>query len=113
MDGLSGVIEVADALAQENRVRILMLLRGRELSVTEITGVLGVDLSTVSRHLGILRRAGLLESQRDAARILYRRAGLRGNRPLQQIVSWVERRLEADAMVARDAKAAKKVRKRD
>ena len=118
MDGIDGIVQVIEALGQQNRIRILMMLRDHELSVTKITQVLRtrvrkIDLSTVSRHLGHLRRVGLLESRRDGARILYRRASLRGDRALKQLVDLVERWVRGDAQVAKDLEAVKKLRRRD
>ena len=51
--------------ADPTRVRILALLQREELAVQELMGVLGMAQSRVSRHLAILREAGLLEDRRD------------------------------------------------
>ena len=54
------------------RVRILALLEREELAVQEIMTVLGMAQSRVSRHLAILREAGLLEDRRDGTFVFYR-----------------------------------------
>ncbi|MEE8475238.1 MAG: metalloregulator ArsR/SmtB family transcription factor [Myxococcota bacterium] len=58
--------------ADPTRVRILALLQREELAVQELMGVLGMAQSRVSRHLAILREAGLLEDRRDGTYVFYR-----------------------------------------
>jgi DNA-binding transcriptional ArsR family regulator len=64
------------ALADETRLRILALLTKAELCVCEIEDILDLSQSLVSNHLAVLRRAGLVESRRDAedARWVFYRA---------------------------------------
>ena len=52
------------ALADTTRQRLLQLLLREELNVSELVEVLGQPQSTVSRHLKILREAGLLKDRR-------------------------------------------------
>ena len=59
-------------LADPTRVRILALLEKEELAVQELMQVLGMAQSRVSRHLGILRAAGLLRDRRDGTFVYYR-----------------------------------------
>ena len=54
------------------RVRILALLEREELAVQELMDVLGMAQSRVSRHLAILREAGLLDDRRDGTYVFYR-----------------------------------------
>jgi len=54
------------ALADETRLRIFALLTKAELCVCEIEDILDLSQSLVSNHLAVLRRAGLVESRRDA-----------------------------------------------
>jgi SAM-dependent methyltransferase len=53
-------------LGDEVRLRILRLLQAERLNVTELTSILGIAQSGVSRHLGLLKEAGLVEERRDA-----------------------------------------------
>ena len=55
---------VSKALADENRVRMLALLRGHCLCVCQIIAVLGLAPSTISKHLSILKAAGLLDIEK-------------------------------------------------
>ena len=75
-----------EALAEGNRRRILDLLRGGERPVGDLVDALGVSQPAVSKHLRVLRQAGLVEARADAQRRLYR---IRPQ-PLQEIDSWLE-----------------------
>lgn len=78
------------ALACGTRLKILELLRTGERCVTEIIPLLGVKQSVVSRHLGVLRRFGMVEARREGMRVFYRLAT-----PLVlQILSLADRMLE-------------------
>jgi SAM-dependent methyltransferase len=59
------------ALADATRIRILGLLREEELSVGEITAVLGMAQSRVSAHLGVLREARLVRDRREGTSVFY------------------------------------------
>ena len=63
---------VLKTLADPTRVRILALLEREELAVQELMQVLGMAQSRVSRHLGILREAGLLRDRREGTYVFYR-----------------------------------------
>ncbi len=52
-------------LGDDVRLRILRLLALERLNVTELTGILGIAQSGVSRHLGLLRESGLVEERRE------------------------------------------------
>jgi len=64
-------IRVMKALSDPNRVAILKVLEVKELCVCEITGILGLAQSTVSKHLKILEDADLVESTREGAWVNY------------------------------------------
>ena len=48
-------------LGDDARLRVLRLLDAERLNVSELTGILGIAQSGVSRHLGLLKEAGLVE----------------------------------------------------
>lgn len=68
-------IAALKALGEETRLRMLRLLFQRQLSVNEISERLAVSQYNVSKHLRILREAGLLETEKQGKRRLYRVAG--------------------------------------
>src|SRR5438105_5719518 len=59
-------------LGDEVRLRLLRVLSLEQLNVTELTGVLGLAQSGVSRHLGLLKDAGLVKEERDGGFSYYR-----------------------------------------
>lgn len=65
---------LAKAVSDPNRLRTLKILESGELCVCQITAVLGLATPTVSAHLAVLRRAGLIEQRRDGRWIHYRLA---------------------------------------
>lgn len=65
---------VLKALADENRVRILWAVQGRELCVCQIVELLGLAQSTVSKHLSILHHARLVDSRKQGRWMYYRAA---------------------------------------
>lgn len=59
------------ALADPTRRQILRDLRGGELTAGEIAGQFPISGPSVSRHLGVLKAAGLVRERREANRIYY------------------------------------------
>jgi DNA-binding transcriptional ArsR family regulator len=80
------VESVFEIIAEPNRRAILSLLVASEQSVGEIERQLHMSQPTVSKHLRVLRDAGIVESTVDAQRRLYRLKP----EPLQEIDAWLE-----------------------
>ena len=59
-------------LSDSTRLRLLRLLAVDRFNVSELTGILGVAQSGVSRHLGLLREAGLVAEEREGGFVYYR-----------------------------------------
>jgi ubiquinone/menaquinone biosynthesis C-methylase UbiE/DNA-binding transcriptional ArsR family regulator len=77
-------------LGDETRLRLLRLLAREALNVSELTAVLGVAQSGVSRHLGLLRDAGLVEEERAGAFSWYRLpAGANGDGARAHLWNWL------------------------
>jgi SAM-dependent methyltransferase len=64
--------KVFKTLSDPTRIRILRLLEKQELVVQELMEVLGMAQSRISRHLALLREAGLLVDRRDRTYVSYR-----------------------------------------
>jgi DNA-binding transcriptional ArsR family regulator len=90
-----------EVLAEPSRRRILDLLRDEERSVGDLVDRLPLSQPGVSRHLKVLRDAGLVEVRRDAQRRLYSVDPV----PLAEIDDWLApfRRLWADKLDALEA----------
>jgi ArsR family transcriptional regulator len=69
---LRAVTKLFKALADETRVRIVALLGPGELCVCELQEVLDLPQPTVSRHLALLRAAGLVQDRREGNWVYYR-----------------------------------------
>ena len=65
-------VHLLKALADETRLRILMLLREKELFVCQLMAVTGLSQSLVSRSLALLEREGVLDSRRQGKHVFYR-----------------------------------------
>ena len=66
------LVKTFKALSDANRIRILKMLEIRELCVCEITEVLQLATSTVSKHLTILRDAGFVVDSKDGKWVNFR-----------------------------------------
>ena len=75
-----------EVIAEPRRRQILDLLRERERPVGELVAELGLSQPGVSKHLRVLRDAGLVDVTADAQRRLYR---IRPE-PLQEIDEWLQ-----------------------
>jgi ArsR family transcriptional regulator len=68
---MPSLIKILRVVADPNRLRILLLLRGEELSVAELQEILTMGQSTISTHLSQLKQAGLVEDRRTGKSNLY------------------------------------------
>jgi ArsR family transcriptional regulator len=93
-------------LGDETRLRILRLLVRERLNVSELTSVIGLAQSGVSRHLGLLKDAGLVEESREAGYVYYRFAG-GDDGPSPDLWPWLRTRLDAEDDAGARADAAK------
>jgi ArsR family transcriptional regulator len=69
---MPSIVKILRVVADPNRLRILLLLRGEELSVAELQEILVMGQSTISTHLSQLKQAGLVEDRRTGKSNLYR-----------------------------------------
>ena len=69
---MASIVKILRAAADPNRLRILLLLQGEELSVAELQEILVMGQSTISTHLSQLKQAGLVEDRRTGKSNLYR-----------------------------------------
>lgn len=106
--GAEALQKVFKTFSDPTRIRILALLEREELAVGELMDVLGMAQSRVSRHLAILREAGLLEDRRDGTYVFYRFA-LPEEGPWRETWNVVARSLQRDTTAERDAAALLRV----
>jgi len=102
-------MSVARALADSNRARSLLALRGRELCVCQIIALLGLSPSTVSKHLSILEQAGLVERRKEGRWAYYHLRDREVSPQVRGALRWVMTSLDGDAEIAADARHLKDV----
>ncbi len=64
-------IKVMKALSDPNRVRLVKMLQKRTMCVCEVQAALGISQPTVSKHLKILERAGLVDRKKEGLWVNY------------------------------------------
>lgn len=64
--------EIIKALAHPTRLFIMDFLSGGERCVCEIVEQVGVDISTISKHLSVMRNAGLIEDEKRGLNVFYK-----------------------------------------
>jgi DNA-binding transcriptional ArsR family regulator len=105
---LKGVVGCLKAAGEPSRVRILTVLEEGELCACHLVELLGIAQPTVSRHLSILRTAGLVDERKNGRWVHYRLAagGPFHRRMLRAIRDWGEQ----DPAVAADRERARTFR---
>src|SRR5580658_8005405 len=83
---MPSIVKTLRVVADPNRLRILLLLRGEELSVAELQEILTMGQSTISTHLSQLKNAGLVEDRRTGKSNFYQLSPA-DDSPLQEILT--------------------------
>jgi ArsR family transcriptional regulator len=100
--------KIFKALADRNRIRILKLLELKPMCVCEITAVLGIAQSSVSRHLALLRDAGLIIDEKEGVWTNYSLSSERDD-PIVTMITGLRRWGNDDATLMADRKKAESV----
>lgn len=100
---------ITKALADENRLRMLMALGHTEICVCQIAELMGLAMSTVSKHLSILHQAGLVRGRKKGRWMYYSPPGKDSATAGREAVAWVRRSLDGNGRVVEDARRLKKV----
>jgi ArsR family transcriptional regulator, arsenate/arsenite/antimonite-responsive transcriptional repressor len=96
-------MNIVRAVGDENRVRALLALRGGELCVCQIIELLGLAPSTVSKHMSLLKQAGLVEASKKGRWVYYRLPeAAETSRLAGEVLSLVLESLSNDPAILRD-----------
>jgi DNA-binding transcriptional ArsR family regulator len=106
-------LNITKALAEENRLRILLALEREELCVCQLIELLELAPSTVSKHVSVLRQARLVEGRKDGRWIYYRLADEGAPAEVTEAIAWVKASLAGNVRILEDAKRLKVILKID
>lgn len=102
---------IPKALSDDSRIRILLALDKGELCVCQITELLGLAPSTVSKHLSILHQARLIEARKDKRWVYY---SMPKDAPAEALkaIAWVKESLKDNIQIREDIKLLKGILKK-
>jgi len=106
-------LNLTKALADESRVRLLLALRQGELCACQLTELLQLAPSTVSKHLFLLKHAGLLEARKQGRWIYFRLADKCAPVAVREAIDWVDKSLGRSASALEDGRRLKQILKED
>src|ERR1700678_1801647 len=106
---MASIVKILRVVADPNRLRILLLLQGEELSVAELQEILAMGQSTISTHLSQLKQAGLVEDRRTGKNSLYHLERENGAAVLKELLTQAR---EEIAEAKQDQAAVKRVLKK-
>ena len=109
---MNDFMNIAKALSDQNRVRVLLVLKGRDLCVCQLIELLGLAPSTVSKHMSILKNARLVEWRKEGLWMHYRLP----DKPAPEIktaIAWICDSLKANETAGKDSAQLKKILKMD
>ncbi len=101
--------KIFQAISDINRIRILKMLEVRPLCVCEITEVLQLATSTVSKHLSILRDVGFIIDQKEGKWVNYYLNPQYENDYVRQLIPLIKTWLKDDEQVRLDVEKVKTV----
>ncbi len=103
------IVNAFKALSDPNRIRILKMLEFKPLCVCEITAILNLAVSTVSKHLSILRQAGFLIDEKQGKWVEYRLNNSTSGSNVDQMLALMKQWLAKDSIICLDAEKVKTV----
>ncbi len=96
-------VNIFKALSDPNRIRIVKMLAERELCMCEIREILDLSNSTVSKHLTILRDAGLLLDTKDGKWVNFRLNDKSENIFIRSLMRLINKSFDDDKSIQEDS----------
>ncbi len=106
-------LNITKALAEENRLRIMLALEGQELCVCQLIELLELAPSTVSKHMSVLRQARLVDGRKEGRWMYYRLADERASVVVKEAIAWVKKSLSVNERIHEDLNRLKEILKID
>jgi ArsR family transcriptional regulator, arsenate/arsenite/antimonite-responsive transcriptional repressor len=107
------ILAITKALSDESRLRALIAVKDGELCLCQLIQVLGLSPATVSKHMEILERAGLVRRRREGKWRYYRLAKDETDGAARRALAWVLDELRGDPQLKDDARRIRVVRRQD
>ncbi len=96
-------LAVVNALSDVTRIRLLLSLQNNELCVCKLVELVGLSDSTVSKHMSLLKQAGLVEARKKGRWVYYRLADPNASPLVRQAIELACEHLRGDRAIIRDA----------
>ncbi len=100
------LLNVLKATADQNRLRILKMLQQKQMCVCELAAVLGIAQPSVSRHMALLKNAGLVSDTREGQWIIYTICDEKINEYAPAILKQLDHWVNDDTRIQQDLKKA-------
>ncbi|MCX6146391.1 MAG: metalloregulator ArsR/SmtB family transcription factor [Candidatus Kapabacteria bacterium] len=110
---MNNLLSIFKALSDKNRIRILLMLSKKKLCVCEIQDILGVTVSTVSKHLSILRDIGFIADEKEGKWVNYSLNTASKDIVLNQIILILPFYLNDDELIQSDFEKVNTVCRKD
>ena len=107
------VLDITKALADGNRLRILMALGRGELCVCQIVELLKLAPSTVSKHMQILHQARLVEGRKQGRWMFYGLPNGTAPQAVEEAITWARHSLARSPQIRQDARKLREILKID
>ncbi len=104
--------KIYKALSDKSRLRILKMLQVKPLCVCEITSLLNLAISTVSKHLSILKNSGLIVDEKDGKWVNYKLNNDTKDDIVLDILLFIRLSLNNDEIIVSDRERAFKIDRR-
>lgn len=101
-------LKIFKALSDRSRLRIVKMLEVKPMCVCEITSVLELAPSTVSKHLSLLQEAGLVEAVKDGRWVDYALSSGFHSPAIKNMLEVLKKTLAGDRSVIEDQKRARR-----
>jgi len=106
---MESILAITRALSDENRVRALLALDGRELCVCQIIELLELAPSTVSKHMSVLKHSGLVTGHKRGRWMYYRLPEMAASPVVQHALSWVRQATSNSSRIRMDMGRIEKI----
>lgn len=110
---MESILAITRALSDENRIRALLALKGRELCVCQLIEFLQLAPSTVSKHMTILKQARLVKGQKRGRWMYYQQVDSDAPPEVRQVLEWLHSCLPRSPRIKQDQNQVRMISRLD